>query len=282
MKYLFTLTSLAALALTSCSDDNASLLTPSDSLTRDLTFTASVPMSVTYEPMTRASLTDASLTDLWLLDYSDDGTLLQQVHQQSTDAAFGTIPVTLTYGHHDVLLIASRGESPSLTTSAITWGKVKDTFTATLSLDVAAGTPSSHTAQLQRAISGLKVSMTDKIPSDAKTLRLTLGSRSQQLSLPSLSALPYSESSVEFTISGSVGKSVEFTIYTLADADEWTTTASILALRADGSVLTSFSLPDASLKRNRLTTLTGEVFNRSSGFSVTVDDQWEEEYSMTF
>ena len=272
-----------AIAITACSsDDKSSLLTPNDTFTRDLTFTASVPMSVTYEPMTRASLTDASLTDLWLLDYSDDGTLLQQVHQTSTDAAFGTIPVTITYGHHDVLLIASRGDSPSLTTSAITWGKVKDTFTATLSLDVAAGTPSSHTAQLQRAISGLKVSMTDKIPSDAKTLRLTLGSRSQQLSLPSLSALPYGESSVEFAISSAVGKSVEFTIYTLADADEWTSTASILALRADGSVLTSFSLPDVSLRRNRLTTLTGEVFNRSSGFSITVDDQWEADNAMTF
>lgn len=45
-------------------------------------------------------------------------------------------------------------------------------------------------------------------------------------------------------------------------------------VRADGSVLTSFSLPDVSLRRNRLTTLTGEVFNRSNGFTITVDDQW--------
>jgi hypothetical protein len=43
------------------------------------------------------------MTDLWLFDYVD-GTLVQTVHQVSTDADFGTPAPTLAYGEHRIYL----------------------------------------------------------------------------------------------------------------------------------------------------------------------------------
>ena len=252
-------------------------------VTKQFTFHVKGDFSTAYDEMTRAAVrieenNTAGITDIWVLDYVN-GALVQQVHQGSTQTGitFGSVPMALTYGHHDIKLIASKGTGPVLTSTALTWGRVKDTFTLDYPVDVVASSNGNRAPELKRAVSGLKVVMTDAVPQDAKWIVLTLGSRSQSLTLPALSALPYSESPVELDCSGNRGvKNASATIYTLAGDEEWTSTASISVKREDGSVITSFDLPEVVLRKNRITTLTGEVFNRTSGFSVAIDDVWDE------
>lgn len=240
-----------------------------------------------FEDMTRAAVrleekNEAGVTDLWVLDYVD-GTLVQSVHQASGDESFGAVAMNLTYGHHDVKFVASKGTEPVLTATALTWGKVKDTFVLDYPVDVVASSNGNRAPELKRAVAGLKLVMTDEIPQDAKWLCITLGKRSQTLVLPSLSALPYEESAAEIDCSGNRGvNGANATVYTLAGDEEWKSTASIVVKREDGTVITTVALPDVMLKKNRITTLTGEVFGRGSGFSVSIDDSWESPLEMEF
>lgn len=293
MKKLLLLLPTLLLCLASCEKVETDLPQIGDGVTENgearkrFTFHVKGDFTTNYDEMTRAAVrlendNTAGVTDIWVLDYVNDA-LVQTVHQSSTDEGFGSVPMSLTYGHHDIKFIASKGEGASLTTSALSWQKVKDTFVLDYPVDVVASSNGNRAPELKRAISGLKIVISDEVPADAKTLSLTLGSRSQTLTLPDLSALPYTESSVDLDVTSLVGKSGKaVACYTLAGDEEWTSTASISVKRADGSVITAYDLPDVKLKRNRMTVLTGEVFNRTSGFSVVIDSEWEEDYSVNF
>lgn len=277
MKRLSLLTALAVVA-SSCHTMGVEPSYPH----KNFTFHVKGDFTTNYEDMTKADATrlengnTAGLTDLWVLDYDYEGTLLQQVHQVSTQADFGTVSMPLQYGHHDIKFIASKGSGAVLTDDLISWSKVHDTYALDYAVDVQASTNGNRAPELKRVISGLKIVIADKIPDNAKTIRLTLGSRSQSLTLPELSALPYSESSVDLDCTSNRGvKNAAVAIYSLAGDEEWESTASIEVLTESGTSLSKVDIPSVTLKRNRLTILTGEVFNRSSAFQVGVLDDWE-------
>lgn len=230
----------------------------------------------------------ARLADLWVLDYDSNGTLLQVVHQDSAQTGFGSVPMSLTYGNHNIVFVASKGTSPSLsatvgsTSGSLSWQKAHDTFTLNYPVEVTASSNGNRAPELHRAVSGLKVVMTDPVPANAKSIRVEY-MRSQSLSLPSLTAAAVSLSGVENDFPASwVGQTGAFTVYTLCPQDEMQTSVHILVTAKDGSTLSDFTVPDVPLKRNRLTTLTGEVFNRTSGFSVCVDSEWDTPLEVTF
>lgn len=261
--------------------------------TKQFNFHVRGEFTTAFEEMTRAAVrleneNTTGVTDLWVLDYAtvqgeSSPVLSHTVHQTASDANFGSVPMTLTYGHHDIKFIASKGTGASLTASALSWTKAHDTFTLSYPVDVTSTSNGNRAPELKRAISGLKVVISDAIPQDAKTIVLTLGKRSQTLTLPGLSALPYSESSVQVDCSSNRGvKGAGVAIYTLAGDEEWTSPANITVKREDGTVITAFDLPDVSLKKNRMTTLTGNVFNRASGFSVAVDASWDDPLDVEF
>lgn len=295
MKKLLLLVSTLLLCLASCEKVETDLPQIGDGVTENgeavkrFTFHVKGDFTTNFEDMTRSAVrieneNKAGITDIWVLDYVN-GVCVQSVHQGSTqsDITFGSVPMSLTYGHHDIKFIASKGEGASLTESAISWTKIKDTFTLDYPVDVVASSNGNRAPELARAISGLKITITDEIPAEAKTMCVTLGSRSQTITLPTLSALPYTESTVDLDVTSLVGKTNASVIcYTLAGDEEWTSTASLAVKRADGTVITSLDLPDVQLKRNRMTVITGEVFNRTNGFHVAIDSEWDADYPMTF
>lgn len=279
------------LALSSCYSpihDNEETITETTEPTKAFTFHVKGDFTTNYEDMTRAAIrlednNTAGMTDLWVLDYCEDGTLVQQVHQSSTDDGFGSVPMNLTYGKHDIKFVASKGTSPSLTDNALSWTKAHDTFTLSYPVDVVASSNGNRAPELKRSVSGLKVIISDAIPANAKTIILTLGKRSQSLNLPDLTAATYSQSSVELDCTSNRGVSgASAAIYTLANNEEWTSSASITVKDAQGAVITSVTMPDVELRKNRMTTLTGEVFNRTNGFSVSIDNTWDNDLELTF
>ena len=77
---------------------------------------------ITQQAMTRGTLADAQMTDLWLFDYLD-GTLTNTIHQTSEDAGFGTVSLQADYGSHQLYFVASRGTTPTISATTITWVK---------------------------------------------------------------------------------------------------------------------------------------------------------------
>ena len=235
----------------------------------------------------------AAITDLWVLDYSADGTLLQQVHQASTDADFGHPTMSLTYGHHDVKFVASKGSAPSLSANTATasttdaphtiqWGKVKDTYTLDYPVDVVISSNGNRAPELHRAISGVKVIMTDAVPSGATSVVVTVANSYKSLSLPSLNVGAATSTTNTFDLyTTDVGQSLRLNTYTLSPTDTWQTDVTITAYKGS-IVLTSITIPDVELKRNRMTELIGDVFSRGGGFTVSIEDAWDDAKQITF
>lgn len=259
--------------------------------TKAFTFHVKGDFTTSYDEMgTRAAVrleenNTAGITDIWVLDYDSNGRLLQSVHQSSTQTGitFGSVPMNLTYGHHDIKFIASKGDIPSLTSSAISWAKVKDTFTLDYPVDVAANSNGNRAPELKRVVSGVKVVMTDAVPANAKEVIVTMN-RSLSLALPTLVATDATESTNAFELPSSwVGNAGgELSTYTLCPSDEMTTDVNILVLDENGNSISSFTIENVELKKNRMTILTGECFGRGSGFSLSVDNTWDEPLNMSF
>lgn len=238
--------------------------------------------------MTRAAVrleneNAAGVTDVWVLDYVD-GVLKQQAHQTAGQSGitFGSVPMSLTYGHHDIKLIASKGDNPTLTASALTWTKVKDTFVLDYPVDVVASSNGNRAPELKRAIGGVKVVATDAVKNGTQKVSVTM-KRSLSLALPMLAASEATASANEFTITSSQWDKtgLALTTYTLCD-DEMTTDVLVTVTGADNAIISQFTVSGISVKKNRITTLTGEVFGRGSGFSVAIDDSWDEGLNVNF
>lgn len=251
------------------------------------TFNVKGDFVTNFEEMsTRASVrltndNTAGMTDIWVLDYQD-GVLVNQVHQASGGDSFGAPKMALAYGHHNIKLIAAKGAEPMLTATSLSWGRVKDTFVLDYPVDVVASTNGNRAPELKRAVSGVTLVMTDVVPSNAKSIKVEY-MRSQSLALPSLVASSASVSGVENDFPASwVGQTGSFSVYTLCPTDEMTTDVHVVVTAKDGTTISDFTIEDVQLKKNRMTVLTGECFGRGSGFSVSIDDTWNEGLNVSF
>ena len=254
--------------------------------TKSFTFHVKGDFTKSFEDMTRAGVrleenNTAGVTDLWVLDYVD-GTLVQQLHQSITDANFGHPSMSLTYGHHDIKFIASKGDSPMLTTSSLSWQKVKDTFTLDYPVDVVASSNGNRAPELKRAIGGVKIVATDAIKNGTQKVTVTM-KRSLSLALPALAPNEATASANEFSITSSQWEKtgLALTTYTLCD-EEIITDVVVTVTGADNVVISQFTVSDVSVKKNRITTLTGDVFGRGNGFYVAIDDAWDEGLDVNF
>lgn len=255
--------------------------------TKKFTFHVKGDFQTDYVDMTRAAVrleedNTAGITDLWVLDYVD-GELVQQVHQTSGDADFGHPSMALSYGHHEVKFIASKGDNPVLTATALTWAKVKDTFALNYPVDVAASSNGNRAPELKRVITGVQLVMTDAVPANAKSVTLTM-QKSMGMAVPSLVAEDAQEAATVIELPASyVGrKDVALNVYSLCPTDEMLTDVLITVKANDNSVISEFTVADVALKKNRMTILKGEVFGRSNGFSVSISDTWDEPSEVEF
>ena len=73
--------------------------------TVDMTFAINGDFTLSVHDFTRALTADGKdMTDVWVLDYMD-GTLMQTVHQVSTDDDFGQPVMTLALGEHHLYFV---------------------------------------------------------------------------------------------------------------------------------------------------------------------------------
>lgn len=283
-----TILSLMATAVIMCSCEHIELAEEAhqDVQTKQFTFHVKGDFSTRFEEMTRAAVrlendNAAGITDIWVLDYQD-GKLLQQVHQVASDADFGHPNMKLTYGEHNIKFVASKGVNPTLTASALTWAKVLDTFVLDYPLTVSASSNGNRAPELKRAIGGVKLVATDAVKNGTQKVSVIM-KRSLSLALPALAPNEATESANEFSITSTQWDKtgLSLTTYTLCD-EELNTDVVVTVTGADNVVISQFTVSDVSVKKNRITTLTGDVFGRGNGFSVAIDDSWDEGLDVNF
>ena len=242
------------------------------------------PMAVSLQPMTRATLSDAQLTDLWLFDYMN-GSLVNTIHQTSNDVNFGSISLNADYGDHNLYFVASRGTTPTVSGTSITWAKPSDTFWHSMSLSVEPGMSATQSVTLSRVVTRLRISVTDEVP--ATLAKLSITPDHWYCGLDYTTGEPTADTQQARTVEvpssyiGTTGQ-LSMSIYGLCSATEYTTDITVSALASDESTIASLTLTDVPLRRNRITSYTGQLFSHANSVSVSVSDGWDDEHAVNW
>ena len=271
----------AALMLTACGEHEMTGeltvgMTPTDSvMKKTITFTFG---EISQRSMTRATLAELNLTDLWIFDYMGDELKLT-IHQASTDAVFGSASLSLDYGEHTLYFVASRGIDPVVDTDTktITWSSVRDTFHASLSIDVQPSSATSQAVTLSRVVGRLRISATDVVPANAAKLTITPSTWYYGLNYQTGEAVGSSTSPIVVNIPSSyVGtQNLVTSCYTVSGSSAWQTNITVSLIASDESSLGSVTIPDVPIKRNHITSYSGGIVGAGRSISVNAsDDDW--------
>lgn len=235
---------------------------------------------------TRGSLSadGKEMTDLWMFDYVD-GTLVQTLHQVSTDADFGTPAPTLSYGEHRIYFVVSRGGSPVINGTVISWGSIRDTFWKSMSVTVGGASASAYSVALDRVVTKLKITATDAVPDGTATV-VVLPER-WYYGLDYLTGEPADmHDSEEMSVSvpasyaGTTGLAVSF--FGFSSATEWTTPLTVSARDADNDIIGMVNVAAAPFMANRATEFSGALFSTSGTFTITLNDEWDAPWTGTW
>ena len=233
--------------------------------------------------VTRALTADGyDMTDLWIFDYVD-GWLVRSLHKTATEVDFNEPTMPLAYGEHTVYFVASRGKSPSLTGTQITWESPSDTFWKTMTLTVGSGTASTVAVTLDRVATKLRIAVADDVPATIATLEMVPEQWWYGLDYLTGEAVASSDAVRQVTVpasmAGTTGQLVAG-FYCLSDDSEWMTDITIRAKDGDGAVIGSVSLADVPFVRNRVMDASGNLFASQSGFSISLNDEWLDSYTL--
>lgn len=235
---------------------------------------------------TRGSLSadGKEMTDLWLFDYVD-GVLVQTLHQVSTDADFGTPAPTLAYGEHRIYFVVSRGASPVINGTVISWGSVRDTFWKSMAVSVGGASASAYSVALDRVVTKLKITATDAVPDGTATVVVLPGK--WYAGLDYLTGQPADmRDSEEMSVAvpdsyvGTTGMAVSF--FGFSSVTEWTTPLTVSARDADNDIIGMVNVSAAPFMANRATEFSGALFSTSGTFTITLNDEWDAPWTGTW
>jgi len=235
---------------------------------------------------TRGSLSadGKEMTDLWLFDYVD-GTLVQTLHQVSTDADFGTPAPTLSYGEHRIYFVVSRGASPVINGTVISWGSIRDTFWKSMAVSVGGASASAYSVALDRVVTKLKITATDAVPDGTATVVVMPGK--WYAGLDYLTGQPADmkdseemSASVPASMVGTTGMAVSF--FGFSTSTEWTTPLTVSARDEDNDIIGMVNVAAAPFMANRATEFSGSLFSTSGTFTITLNDEWDAPWTGTW
>ena len=289
--FLMLATMLATVLATACNNEEAIQEQPTEK--------AHVKLVCGMQVETRAALTANSkaLTDLYILDYDKaTGKLLQVLHQTSTAADFAEPDLTLDYGEHVLKVVATRSQEPTLWDAGnITWPiepniltpvtasqpvaltatKMSDTFGAEKEVSVGAGTATVNIA-LDRLVAKLSVNSTDVFPDDCTTITIEF----QEYKALSWATMDVIESVGNQRISdvqhlrGTTDNTLSY--FLLVPKAGYKTDLTFTMNSTDAPYAT-ITIPDVPFERNKITNITGSLYNHNQRMTMTVNDEWNSE-----
>ena len=278
---------LAAMLLTSCEkslvNDDEVEKNPSVSVAdgKRFTFTVKGDFSEEWKSVTRGYLQadGKDMTDLWVLDYMGD-VLVQQIHQSDNTAEdFGRPSMTLAYGSHHVYFVASRGVSPTLSTTngTITWTTVRDTFWKDYAVEVVSTSNGNRAVTLDRIVTKLALKFTDAVSANASTINFTPSSWYYTLNYKTGEPTTATTSQ---TISTSVPASyigntdVLISYFSLSPSTDWTTDVNVNSIDGDNNIIGQGDMANVPLKRNRVTEYSGPLFSSGGTVTTSLNTDW--------
>ena len=278
---------LAASLLTSCEkslvNDDEVEKNPSASTTdgKRFTFTVKGDFSEEWKSVTRGYLQadGKDMTDLWVLDYMGD-VLVQQIHQSDNTAEdFGRPSMTLAYGSHHVYFVASRGVSPTLSTTngTIIWTTVRDTFWKDYAVEVVSTSNGNRAVALDRIVTKLTLKFTDAVSANASTINFTPSSWYYTLNYKTGEPTTATTSqTISTSVPGSyIGNTdVLISYFSLSPSADWTTDVNVNSKDGDNNIIGQGNMSGVPLKRNRVTEYSGPLFSSGGTVTTSLNTDW--------
>ena len=245
-------------------------------------------------PLTRATtaLKDYEFAKfVTLAFYRSDGSEAykhtQVIDDENTYTTFGEFSCNLPIGNYTMVVLCNDGTNGitlSSPTSA-TYGenKVMETFATTQTVNITSNNAVNLSATLNRIISVVAVRSTDNRPNDVTQIRITYSGGDKSFNPTTGLAANNDGFECVLGFSKPAGSQTNIGSYLFLATDEQNVDVLVEMLNSNGDVLYSRSAQNVPLKRNRITTLTGTLFNNTSvSSSFQVNEDWDTGYNMNF
>lgn len=254
---------------------------------KDVQFNLEGDFTFEITPFTRSLEADGkSMTDVWIFDYVG-GSLVQQIHQVSTDDGFGSPTLTLSPGTHHLYCATSRGNTPVVDNNAatITFTRPSDTFWKDYEITVSPSTPASVSVACDRIVSKLKIVVTDAVPEGAATFNVTphtwyYGFNYTTGAPVATQTDAVSTISIPSSVIGQTDTSIS--IFTFSATTAWNSNVDVNSKNGNGDVLGNASVANVPFERNRITVVSGVLYADVLVAGLTLNTDWEDDYEMTF
>ena len=243
--------------------------------------------SVEDLPETRSTQSPASYENVKVmtLAFFSGTTEIYSETQLKSDAStyntFGDFTCTLPIGSYTMVVIG-RGAGnddvftlTSPTVAAYTSEKVRETFAKMQSVTIAGTAPVDlGEITLERVVSQLGIISTDTRPANAAKIRTTFGGGSKSFSPATGLAVNDAGFATLSTPSAAVGAKIGVSNFLFLATDEENMDVTIEVLDANDEVLYTKLVENVPFKRNRLTRLTGALFNATLTTSFNLETTW--------
>lgn len=219
------------------------------------------------------------MTDVWVLDYVG-GELVQQLHQDDNTADdFGKPVMNLALGSHHIYFVASRGTVATLNTTdkTITWTTVADTFWKDYEVNVVATSNGNRAVTLDRAVTKLRLTVTDAIAAGAATFSITPHTWYHGLNYQTgAAAAAQTDGVITINIPANLigATNTPMNIFSFSSTTEWTTDVALNCKASNNDVLGSATIENVPFVRNRVTDYSGPLFGSGGGLTLSLNTDW--------
>ena len=206
-------------------------------------------------------------------------------------ATFGNFSLDLPLGSYTMVVLGYvLYDDDALTLTSPTQAEYtvnapRETFAATQTVNVTSTTALNLSATLNRIVSQLKVISSDNRTANVEKVRMTFAAGGKRFSPTSGLATVNTGFSNTVGIGTAVGARSGSVSNLFLDTDEQDIDVTIETLDADGNTVFSTVVHDVPFKRNRITKLTGAIYDVSASAtagSFEVNTEWLDDYSDTF
>lgn len=223
-------------------------------------------------------------------DYSEVGAITLAFYEGTTEVyqttqlkgsatSFGDFSLSLPLGTYTMVVIGRDnvdGDVFTLTSPTVAGfssEKVRETFCATQEVVVSSSTAINLSVTLNRIVPALAIVSTDNKPDEVTKIRTTYSAGGKTFNPSTGLAIENTGFSV-VNNTNKAGQPIGIAIFAFLATDEQTMNITIEALDANDQVVISREVEDVPLKRNRKTTLTGDIFTKTGTATIRLETSW--------
>ena len=262
--------------LVGCHKENTSEAT----LSAKVTVTVN-DFTISQEEFPETKDTPASYTGvkaMTLAFFDANGTAVYNTTQLRADnttyTTFGEFELSLPLGSYTMVVLGYGSEQPITLNGAseaiYTADRVRETFVASQTVNVASTNPLNLNAELSRVVSKVIVRSTDTRTVGVDSVRVTFAAGGKGVNPQTGLASSNNGLSNCVAISTAVGAESSTISYLFLASDQQTMNLTVETIKPNGTVYSTRTVADVPLQRNKITIRSGPMYSTASGASFTV------------